>query len=165
MTTSEGTCAVDLEALPFMDMPSYSHDITLNKAVLAFTHSSFLINSPGAIDHIARCDYLALWKDPDALHFMSRRCVCSGVHFKFDAAPKHTAEHWCDLPDGASLDCASRFIANFLELPWFQNTSCYRAILHPVLFLRLLIELWRDGSLGHGDVDRLGLHAFAFSLF
>ena len=152
--TSDGMFAIDTEALPLMDMPSYSRDIPLNNAVLAFTHSSFLTSTPRTLDHVAKGDYLAIWKDVDALYFMSRRCVCCGASFTFELAAKHTASHWGDitnLPDGIYPDCASHFFANFLALPWFQNTPCYRAVLHQTLLLRLLIELWEDGSLGCGD--------------
>ena len=152
--TLEGMHAIDLEALSFMDMPSYSRDIPLNNAVLAFTHSSFLISTPRTLDHVAKGDYLALWKDLDALHFMSRRCVCCGASFSFESASKHIANHWGDitnLPDGVYPDCASKFFANFLALPWFQNTPCYRAVLHQVLILRLLIDLWEDGTFGCGN--------------
>ena len=151
VTTSDGMFAIDTEALPFMDMPSYCRDIPLNNAVLAFTHSSFLTSTPRTIDHVAKGDYLAIWKDVDALYFMSRRCVCCGTSFTFDLAAKHIASHWgeiTNLPDGIYPDCASQFFANFLALPWFQNIPCYRAVLHQILLLRLLIELWEDGSLG-----------------
>ena len=154
--TSDGMFAIDTEALPLMDMPSYSRDIPLNNAVLAFTHSSFLTSTPRTLDHVAKGDYLAIWKDVDALYFMSRRCVCCGASFTFELAAKHTASHWGDitnLPDGIYPDCASHFFANFLALPWFQNTPCYRAVLHQTLLLRLLIELWEDGSLGCGDAS------------
>ena len=152
---TEGTFEVDIEALPFMDMPTYSQDVPLGSAVLAYTHSSFLIAAPRAIDHIAKGDYLALWKDLDALHFMSRQCVCCGCTFTFDGASKHLATHWGDitnLPDGAYPLCAEQFLANFLSLPWFQDIPCHRAVLHQVLILRLLIDLWNpsngDGRLG-----------------
>ena len=156
--TSDGMFAIDTAALPFMDMPSYSRDIPLNNAVLAFTHSSFLTSTPRTLDHVAKGDYLAIWKDVDALYFMSRRCVCCGASFTFELAAKHTASHWGDitnLPDGIYPDCASHFFANFLALPWFQNTPCYRAVLHQTLLLRLLIELWEDGSLGCGDASNV----------
>eukprot|EP00434_Breviolum_minutum_P045240 symbB.v1.2.040512.t1/scaffold7289.1/size12111/1 len=156
--TSEGMFAIDTAALPFMDMPSYSREIPLNNAVLAFTHSSFLTSAPRTLDHVAKGDYLAIWKDVDALYFMSRRCVCCGASFTFELAAKHTASHWGDitnLPDGIYPDCASHFFANFLALPWFQNTPCYRAVLHQTLLLRLLIGLWEDGSLGCGDASNV----------
>ena len=44
---------------------------------------------------------------------------------------------------------------NFRILPWFQNIPCYQAILHQILLVRLLVELWSNGPGRHRDVGDL----------
>ena len=69
-----------------MDLPSYSTSLSLNDNVMDYLHDSILITAPTAIYHIAKGDYLALWQDATALHFMSGNCVCCNVGFNFDDA-------------------------------------------------------------------------------
>ena len=49
------------------------------------------------------------------------------------------------LPKFAYSERATRFMENFRSLPWFQDIPCYQAVLHQVLIIRLLVELWHDG--------------------
>ena len=108
--------------------------------------------------HVANGDYLALWQDAAALHFMSHYCVCCDEHFEFDEAAQHISQHWShitQLPACAYDECADKFMANFRVLPWFQNIPCYQAILHQVLLTRLLVELWTDGAARFRDAGHL----------
>ena len=149
---------IDPAALPFMDLPSYSTSLRLNDNVMDYLHDSTLLNVPTAIYHIAKGDYLALWHDVAALHFMSRNCVCCNESFSFDEAASHISMHWSHitmLPSQAYTECAEKFMQNFRILPWFQNIPCYQAILHQILLVRLLVELWSNGPGRHRDVGDL----------
>ena len=140
--------SIDPAALMFMDLPSYSTSLTLNDNVMDYLHESILTNAPTAIYHIAKGDYLALWQDATALHFMSRNCVCCNVGISFDDAASHMSLHWHDitlLPQSAYHECADKFMRNFTVLPWFQSSPCYQAIVHQILIVRLLVEVWSNG--------------------
>lgn len=139
---------VDPAALHFMDLPSYSTPLSLNDNVMAYLHDSILLTAPTSIYHIAKGDYLALWPDATALHFMSRHCVCYNESFAFDEAASHMSLHWHHitlLPRDAYVECTEKFMSNFQILPWFQNIPRYQAILHQILIIRLLAELWSNG--------------------
>ena len=149
---------IDPAALHFMDLPSYCTPLRLNDNVMDYLHDSTLLNVPTAIYHIAKGDYLALWHDAAALHFMSRNCVCCNESFSFDEAASHLSLHWSHitmLPRQAYTECAEKFMQNFRVLPWFQNIPCYQAILHQVLLIRLLVELWSNGPGRCRDVGNL----------
>eukprot|EP00434_Breviolum_minutum_P009332 symbB.v1.2.008225.t1/scaffold497.1/size195672/7 len=149
---------IDPAALPFMDLPSYSTCLRLNDNVMDYLHDSTLLNVPTAIYHIAKGDYLALWQDVAALHFMSRNCVCCNASFSFDEATSHASMHWSQitmLPRQAYTECAKQFMQNFCILPWYQNTPSHQAILHQILLVRLLVELWSNGPGRHRDVGDL----------
>ena len=50
------------------------------------------------------------------------------------------------LPRQAYTECAKKFMQNFCILPWYsKNTPSYQAILHQILLVRLLVELWSNG--------------------
>ena len=149
---------LDPAALLFMDLPSYSTSLKLNDNVMDYLHDSTLLNVPTAIYHIAKGDYLALWQDVAALHFMSRNCVCCNESFSFDEAASHVSMHWSHitmLPKQEYNACAEKFMQNFRILPWFQDISCYQAVLHQILLVRLLVELWSNGPGRHRDVGDL----------
>ena len=155
---SDVTPAIDPAALSFMDLPSYSTPLRLNDNVMDYLHDSMLLNVPTAIYHIAKGDYLALWHDVAALHFMSRNCVCCNASFSFDEATSHASMHWSQitmLPRQAYTECAKQFMQNFCILPWYQNTPSHQAILHQILLVRLLVELWSNGPGRHRDVGDL----------
>ena len=141
---------IDPLALNFMSLPSYSQPLAMHDDVFSFLHLGFITDHPTAVYHVAKGDYLALWRDLDALYFMSRFCVCCDRHFNtFEAVGQHMKDHWMFitlLPEDHYMQCAHSFFQNFLQLPWFQNTDCHRAILHQVLILRLLFELWHHGA-------------------
>ena len=147
---SEAPPAIDPLALNFLSLPSYSQPLIIHDDVISFVNSSFIIDHPTAVHHVAKGDYLALWRDLNALYFMSRFCVCCDRHFfRFEDVEQHMKEHWMfitQLPADYYQQCANDFFQNFIQLPWFQNTACYRAVLHQILVLRLIFELWANGS-------------------
>ena len=131
-----------------LDLPSYSYSLTIHDSGIEYFHDSFITGSPTALYHVAKGDYLTLWKDVEALHFMSRYCVCCDERFDFDTDSSHMRQHWTEitlLPKFAYPECADKFMSNFRSLPWFQDIPCYQAVLHQVLIIRLLVELWHDG--------------------
>ena len=60
------------------------------------------------------------------------------------------------LPDENLRTCFQQTLFKFLiQLPWFQNTPCYRAVLHQILVIRLLVDLWHHGPPRCTDVGDL----------
>ena len=159
--SSETRPDIDPLALNFMSLPSYSQPLSMHDAVYSYLNSDFIVAHPTAVYHIAKGDYLALWRDLDALYFMSRFCVCCDRHFdEFADVSQHMKDHWMfitQLPEEFYQRCANTFFRNFIQLPWFQNIACYRAVLHQILVLRLIFELWANGSprpRNDGDLER-----------